>query len=524
MYTYEERKRAVEAYIASGYQANKTIQELGYPSHEALRRWYREYQKNGDLHQDFIRAPLHTAEQKAEALAHYYANGCNYSKTSKALGYVNRDRLRKWVLESAPPEGQTCVQRRKGIKCTPEQKREAVVEFCARGGSAEKIANRYGVSHSNLYIWKKKLFAEGCADEMEKPNEQLTAEMVKALRAENAALLQAVETLKRENQELEKKRYRLQLEVDVLEKVDEILKKEKGANPNNLSNREKAVVIGALRKTYRLRDLLECLKISKSSYFYQEVTLGREDKYHGLRQEIREAFASVNGCYGYRRIHAALKRLGRRVSEKVVRRLMKEEQLVVRNTKRRHYNSYLGEISPAAPNLVARDFHAEKPNEKWLTDITEFSLPAGKVYLSPIIDCFDGLAVTWSIGTSPNAKLVNSMLDAAISQLRPEERPILHSDRGGHYRWPGWIRRMEEAGLTRSMSKKGCSPDNAACEGFFGRLKNEMFYGVSWEGVSLPQFISILDSYLHWYNRERIKESLGWRSPLEFRHSLGLSC
>jgi transposase InsO family protein len=134
------------------------------------------------------------------------------------------------------------------------------------------------------------------------------------------------------------------------------------------------------------------------------------------------------------------------------------------------------------PNLVARDFHAEKPNEKWLTDITEFSLPAGKVYLSPIIDCFDGLAVTWSIGTSPNAKLVNSMLDAAISQLRPEERPILHSDRGGHYRWPGWIRRMEEAGLTRSMSKKGCSPDNAACEGFFGRLKNEMFYGVSWEG------------------------------------------
>jgi transposase InsO family protein len=176
------------------------------------------------------------------------------------------------------------------------------------------------------------------------------------------------------------------------------------------------------------------------------------------------------------------------------------------------------------PNLVARDFHAEKPNEKWLTDITEFSLPAGKVYLSPIIDCFDGLAVTWSIGTSPNAKLVNSMLDAAISQLRPEERPILHSDRGGHYRWPGWIRRMEEAGLTRSMSKKGCSPDNAACEGFFGRLKNEMFYGVSWEGVSLPQFISILDSYLHWYNRERIKESLGWRSPLEFRHSLGLSC
>ena len=119
---------------------------------------------------------------------------------------------------------------------------------------------------------------------------------------------------------------------------------------------------------------------------------------------------------------------------------------MVRNIRRRHYNSYLGEISPAAPNLINRNFHAEKPNEKWLTDITEFRLPAGKVYLSPIIDCFDGMAVTWTIGTSPNARLVNSMLDAAISGLREGERPVLHSDRGGHYRWPGWIQRMRVAG------------------------------------------------------------------------------
>lgn len=78
------------------------------------------------------------------------------------------------------------------------------------------------------------------------------------------------------------------------------------------------------------------------------------------------------------------------------------------------------------------------------------------------------MAVTWAIGTSPNARLVNSMLDAAISGLREGERPILHSDRGGHYRWPGWIQRMRAAGLRRSMSAKGCSPDNAACEGFCG--------------------------------------------------------
>lgn len=128
-----------------------------------------------------------------------------------------------------------------------------------------------------------------------------------------------------------------------------------------------------------------------------------------------KAFASVNGSYGYRRLHAVLKGFWYRVSEKVVRRLMKEEHLVVRTVKHRRYNSYLGEISPAAPNLIARDFHAEKPNEKRLTDITEFGFPAGKVYLSPIIDCFDGMAVAWAIGTSPNARVVNSMLDAAVS-------------------------------------------------------------------------------------------------------------
>ena len=168
MYPYEERMRAVKAYIASGYQANQTIRKLGYPSHEALRGWYREYREKGDLHRDFIRAPLHAEEQKATAVAHYYANGCNYTRTSKALGYVDRERLRQWVLESGPREGQPCISRQSAVKCAPEQKREAVVEFCARGGGAEKIANRYGVSHSNLYFWREKLFAGECTDEMKK--------------------------------------------------------------------------------------------------------------------------------------------------------------------------------------------------------------------------------------------------------------------------------------------------------------------------------------------------------------------
>jgi len=202
---------------------------------------------------------------------------------------------------------------------------------------------------------------------------------------------------------------------------------------------------------------------------------------------------------------------------------MREEKLVVPAKKRRKFSSYMGEISPAVENIVARDFKAKKPNSKWLTDITEFNLPAGKVYLSPIIDCFDGLAVSWTIGTSPNAELVNNMLDIAISTLKDGEKPTLHSDRGGHYRWPGWVSRMEEAGLKRSMSNKACPPDNSACEGFFGIIKNEMFYFRSWHDVSIEEFIYELDSYLRWYNEIRIKMSLGAKSPVEYRQSIGFA-
>ena len=115
------------------------------------------------------------------------------------------------------------------------------------------------------------------------------------------------------------------------------------------------------------------------------------------------------------------------------------------------------------------------------------------------------------------------MLDEAISLLNDAEHPVVHSDRGSHYRWPGWIDRMEEAGLPRSMSKKGCSPDNLACEGFFGRLKNEFFYGKRLKDISIEEFIGLLDGYIRWYNECRIKESLGWMSPLEYRRSLGLA-
>jgi transposase InsO family protein len=317
---------------------------------------------------------------------------------------------------------------------------------------------------------------------------------------------------------------RLQLEKDLLKKANELLKKELGIDQQHLTNREKTLLVDALKSTYTVTELLCELDLPRSSYFYHRARLEVADKYANVRKAMTDIFERNYNCYGSRRIHASLAERSMTVSEKVVRRLMKEERLVAATSKRRRYGSYMGEISPAPDNLLNRDFNASSPNEKWLTDITEFQIPAGKVYLSPMIDCFDGLVVSWSIGTRPNAELVNTMLDAAIDKIAASgARPVVHSDRGGHYRWPGWLSRIADAKLVRSMSRKGCSPDNAACEGFFGRLKIEMFYSRDWLNTTIGEFIACLDTYIRWYNEARIKVSLGARSPIEHRRTLGIA-
>ena len=115
------------------------------------------------------------------------------------------------------------------------------------------------------------------------------------------------------------------------------------------------------------------------------------------------------------------------------------------------------------------------------------------------------------------------MLDAALETIEDSDaRPIIHSDRGRHYRWSGWLERVNAAGLFRSMSRKASSQDNAACESFFGRLKNEFFYPRDWRAFTLAQFIDAVDAYIRWYNESRVKMLLGARSPIEYRQSLGL--
>jgi putative transposase len=265
------------------------------------------------------------------------------------------------------------------------------------------------------------------------------------------------------------------------------------------------------------------MNLSKSSYFYCKKHPSNAKRHKHERERIKVIFNENEQCYGYRRIHLALRNEGIVMSEKVVRRLMKEEGIKVLTKYVRKYSAYFGETLPAADDLLQRDFSATKPNEKWVSDITEFKIPAGKVYLSPIIDCFDKAVIGFEISTSPNAELANKSLLMAIGQLQEGEQPIIHTDRGGHYRWPGWLKIVEEHGLKRSMSRIGKPQDNAACEGFFGRLKMEFFYNRKWDNVTIPEFIEQLRNYINWYNNDRISLTLGGQSPRKYREELGLA-
>ena len=513
MYSYEERIRAVKLYIKLGGRLGATIRKLGYPTKNSLIGWYREYMREQDLQVGYSRTSgKYSAEQKQIAVQHYLDHDHCMAFTLRALGYPCRELLTRWIDELHPKLRRRMVGRAPNTQHAPEVKNAAVVELCTRTGNALAIAQSVGVCRPTLYNWKNQLLGREASASMKQRQISLATPKPKDL----TELEQHVALIERDIR-------RLQLEHDLLKKANELLKKGLGVAPQLLSNREKTLLVDALKDSYTLAELLAELDLARSSYFYHCARFRSPDKYADARVAIADVFQSNHRCYGYRRMRAALGRRHMHISEKVVQRLMKQECLVVAANKRRRYGSYLGEISPAPENLINRNFQAGDPNEKWLTDITEFQIPAGKVYLSPMIDCFDGLVVSWTIGTRPDSDLVNTMLDAAIETVASSKnRPVIHSDRGAHYRWPGWLQRVHNAKLIRSMSRKGCSPDNAACEGFFGRLKTELFYPRNWQDVSVDQFIQTVDAYIRWYNEKRIKISLGSLSPIEYRASLGI--
>ncbi|WP_230851865.1 IS3 family transposase, partial [Vibrio crassostreae] len=220
------------------------------------------------------------------------------------------------------------------------------------------------------------------------------------------------------------------------------------------SNKEKAVIALTLKGKYPLKHLLHTLQLAKSVFYYQAQTSKRPNSYERELRLIKSIYHEHKGRYGYRRIHLELKNQGFALNHKTVQRLM--AQLNLKSTVRiKKYRSYRGESGTAAPNVLERDFSATQPDEKWVTDVTEFKVKEQKVYLSPVVDLFTQEVVAYRVAKNACLPLVTDMLTEAISTLKPNSKPIIHSDQGWQYRHRQYQKKVAESGLTQSMSRKG---------------------------------------------------------------------
>jgi len=273
-------------------------------------------------------------------------------------------------------------------------------------------------------------------------------------------------------------------------------------------------VIFELRQEYKIIDLVKVADLPRSTYYYWIKQLNRSDKYEGIKLVIKQIFEEHKGRYGYRRITIELRNRGYLLNHKTVRKLMLQLGLkcMVRMKK---YRSYKGHVGQIASNLLERNFNSEKPNEKWVTDVTEFHLHGEKLYLSPILDLYNGEIIAYNLENRPVYQLVSKMLDKALKKIRKGETPLLHSDQGWHYQMKKYQHTLKKNNITQSMSRKGNCLDNAVIENFFGLLKSELLYLKEFN--SMDHFKQELEEYIHYYNHKRIKAKLKGMSPVQYR-------
>jgi putative transposase len=272
--------------------------------------------------------------------------------------------------------------------------------------------------------------------------------------------------------------------------------------------------VQALKADFPLSVLLQIAGLPRSTYFYHQARASRPDRHAALDAAITEVFTRTKGRYGHRRIHRDLRLSGWVVAKKTVLHRMRTQGLRCQVRCRKRFTTYRGAVGTTAPNVLQRDFTATAPNQKWVTDLTEFRVGDDKLYVSPVLDLFDRQVIACSVGRSPSLALTTSALRQAIATLGPADHPVVHSDQGFQYQHRSWQDLLGSVGATPSMSRKGTCLDNAVIENFFGHLKSE---------VLLESFSSIdaletaITDYIDWYNVERTSAPLNGLSPVHYR-------
>ncbi|MES0253212.1 IS3 family transposase [Escherichia coli] len=440
----------------------------------------------------------HSFEVKLAAVNHYLAGHAGIISTAK-LFQLSHTSLSHWInlFLLHGPRALDCRHKR---SYSPEDKLCVVLYALGHSESLPRVAARFNIpSHNTVKNWIKGYRKSGNEAFIRRRKEKSMT------RSDDTHENEANMTPEEMKNEL---RY-LRAENAYLKAMQEHLleKKPPGAG-------EKTKVIRSLRCGHCQPDLLKAAGLARSTLYYQLSLQKAKDKYADVKQLIASIFHEHRGCYGYRRIHCELQKRGLKFSGKTVRKLM--QQLGLKSPVRlKKYRSYRGNMGLAAENILQRQFKAEAPCEKWVTDITEFRAGGQKLYLSPILDLFNGEIVAWETACRPTEELVKRMLNKGLESLAEGEKPLLHSDQGWHYRIKSYQSALADRGLVQSMSRKGNCLDNAVMENFFGHLKEEMYYRRDYRNVE--ELENAVNEYITYWNQKRIKLSLGGLSPVEYR-------
>lgn len=291
------------------------------------------------------------------------------------------------------------------------------------------------------------------------------------------------------------------------------------------------MVVYELQHKYSLVVLLDISGLKRSTYYYTLNKLDKDTKNDDIMNAIIDIYYTHKARYGYRRITLELINRGYIVNHKKVKRLMSKMGLYARTPKAK-YKSYKGDMNGTVKNLLLdkvidevnhktyyeRNFKTERCNEIWSTDVSEFHIAAGKLYLSPILDLHNREIVSYNISTSPNYEQIKDMLAKAFNKYKDLKGLILTSDQGWQYQMQEYHIALEEKGIIQSMSRKGNCLDNSPMENFFGKMKNEMFYGYEYTFNTLEELKKEMENYISYYNNQRITTKLKGLTPVEYRN------
>ncbi|AYV74199.1 IS3 family transposase [Bacillus sp. PK3-056] len=437
-----------------------------------------------------------TAEMKLQAVTRYLSGKESYREIGKSIG-IDHKSIVKWVRQYNYNGAEALMKR--CTSYTQMFKLEVLQYMTENGTSLCETAALFNIpAHSTLAVWKRKFETQGI--EALQSQEQGRLSMKKDSNKQSST--------DRSFEALEDRIKQLEMENEYFKKVECLSSKQ-----GKITKQDKAQVVYELRHKYSVKSLVKLAGIPRSTYYDLVKRMNRPDPDTDIKREIQAIYEEHQGRYGYRRIRDELVNRGKKVNHKKVQRIMKELGLkcLVRMKK---YKSYKGTVGKIAPNHLGRQFSADAPNEKWVTDITEFKLFGEKLYLSPVLDLFNGEIITYTIGSRPTYSLVSDMLEKALESLPKRHQLLMHSDQGWHYQMKQYRNLLQAKGIKQSMSRKGNCYDNSVMENFFGILKSELLYFKEFESVN--HFKLELEKYIEYYNRKRLKGKFKM-SPVQYR-------